>query len=160
MPAFGGGDHHGALLLDAERGQRLGFGLRQRILLDRLALAVEPIELAGDPRRFDRIVFDQKLDAQVGTADAAAGIDARPEQKTEMPGFRRSGQPRHVHQADMPRTLAPAQRDQPLGDEGAVEADQRHHVGDGAERDIVEKRQQVGLRPLRGPKAALRAVRG
>ena len=82
---------------------RLGLGLRQRVLLDRLALAIEPIELGGDFGGFDRIVFEQKPHAQIGAADAAAGIDARPEQKTEMPGFRRPGKPRHVHQADMAR---------------------------------------------------------
>ena len=54
----------------------------------------------------------------------------------------------------MPVTLAPAQRDQPLGDERAVEPDQRHHVGNRAERDVVKKRQQIGLGPLVGPKTA------
>ena len=38
-----------------------------------------------------------------------------------------------------PDMLAPAQRDQALGDEGAVEPLERHHVGDGAERDDVER---------------------
>ena len=38
-----------------------------------------------------------------------------------MPGLRRTGEPRHVHQASMADTLAPAQRDEPLGDEGAIE---------------------------------------
>ena len=59
MPAFGGGDHHGAFLLDAERRHGLGFGLRQRLLLDRLPLAIEPVELGGDLCRFDRIGFQQ-----------------------------------------------------------------------------------------------------
>ena len=34
----------------------------------------------------------------------------------------------------------------PLGDESAVEAAQRHHVGDGAERDEIEEIAQVRLR--------------
>ena len=42
------GDHDRALLLHAERGHRLGFGLRQRRQLDRLPLAVEPVEFGGD----------------------------------------------------------------------------------------------------------------
>ena len=84
-------------------------------------------------------VLDQQPHAEIGAADAAAGIDARPEQKAEMPGLRRAGEPRHIHQAHMPGALAPAQRDEALGDEGAVEPDQRHHVGDGAERDDVEE---------------------
>ena len=125
-----------------------------RLQLDRLALAVEPVEFGGDSRRLDRIVLEQKPHAEIGAADAAAGIDARTEQKAEMPRLGRTGEPRHIHQADMAGALAPAQRDQALGDESAVEPDQRHHVGDGAERHIVEERQQIGLGPLRGPKAA------
>ena len=160
MPAFRGGDHHRALLLDAERGHRLGFGLRQRFQLDRLALAIEPVELGGDLRRLDRIVFEQQPHAEIGAADAAAGIDARAEQKAEMPGFGRAGQPRHIHQADMPGALAPAQRDQTLGDEGAVEPDQRHHVGDGAERDVVEERRADRARAAPRSRSRARAARG
>ena len=89
MPAFGGGHDNRALFLDAERRTRLGFGLRQRLLLDRLAFVIEPIELGGDFGGFDRIVLDQKPHAEIGAADAAAGIDARPEQEAEMPRFRR-----------------------------------------------------------------------
>ncbi len=101
MPAFGGGHDDGALFLKTQRRTGLGFGLRQSSLFDRLALLIEPIELAGDLGGFDRIVFEQKSYAEIGAADASAGIDPRPEQKTEMPRFRRPGKPRDVHQADM-----------------------------------------------------------
>ena len=50
--------------------------------------------------------------------------------------------------------LAPPHRQQSLGDEGAVEPLERHHVGDGAERDQVEQIEQVRLRPRRAPEAA------
>ena len=50
--------------------------------------------------------------------------------------------------------LAPPHRDQALGDEGAVEALQRHDVGDGAERDEIERVEQVRLRPQHVPEAA------
>ena len=120
MPAFSRGDHHRALFLDAERSHGFGLGLRHGFHLDGLPLAVEPVELGGDARRFNRIVFEQQPHAEIGAADAAAGIDARAEQKSEMPRFRRTGQPRHVHQAGMPHAVALAERDQPLGDEGAV----------------------------------------
>ena len=126
-----------------------------RRLLDRLALAVEPVELGGDARGLDRVVLQQQPHAEIGAADAAAGIDARAEQEAEMPGLRRAGEPRRIHQRGQPDLLAPAQRDQALGDEGAVEAVERHHVGDGAERDQIEQRQQIGLGPRRGPEAAL-----
>ena len=108
VPAFRGSHDNGALLLDAECGTRLGFGLRQRRLFDSLPFLIEPIEFGRDFCSFDRIVFDQEPHAEIGAADAPAGIDARPEQKTEMPRFGRRRKPRHVHQADMPRPLAPA----------------------------------------------------
>ncbi len=154
MPAFRGGDHDRTLLLDTERRTCLRLGLRHRVLLDRLALAVETIKLGGDFCRLDRIVLDKEPHAQIGAADPPAGIDARAEQKAEMPGFGRSGETRDIHQAHMPCPLAPAQRDQSLGDKGAVETDQRHHVGDGAERYIVEHSEQIGFRPIGGPKSA------
>ena len=145
MPALRGGDHHRPAFLEAERGHRLGFGLRHGLEFDRLPLAVEPVELRGDLCRFDRVILDEEPDPEVGAADASAGVDARAEQKAEMPGLRRTGEPRHVHQAHVPGALAPAQRDQALGDERAVEPDKRHHVGDGAERHVVDEREQIGL---------------
>ncbi len=54
----------------------------------------------------------------------------------------------------MPRLLAPAQHLQSLGDKGAIEPDQRHHVGHGAERHVVEEGQQIGFGPRIGPKTA------
>ena len=82
---------------------RFGLRLRQRGDLDRLALAVEPVELGRDAGRLDRIVGAQQVGAEIGAADAAAGIDARPEQESEMPGLRRTGEPRHVHQRGQAR---------------------------------------------------------
>ena len=125
-----------------------------------LALAVEPVELGGDARGFARVLLQQQPHAEIGAADAAAGIDARAEQEAEMPGLRRAGQPRDVHQRGQAEMLAPPQRDQALGDEGAVEALERHHVGDRAERDQIEHRQQIGLRPCRRSRNRARAVRG
>ena len=154
MPAFGGGDHHRALLLGAERGLRLGLGLRQGGELDRLALAVEPVELGGEPRAFRRVVLQQEIDAERGAADAAAGIDARPEQEAEMPGLGRAAEPGDVHQRGEPGVLAPAQRDETLGHEGAVEPLERDHVGDGAQRHQIEQAEEVGLGALGRPKTA------
>ncbi len=69
---------------------------------------------AAMPRALGRIVLHQQIDAERGAADAAAGIDARPEQEAEMPGLRRPAEPRHVHQRGQADIVAPAQRDQPL----------------------------------------------
>ena len=125
-----------ALLLDAERSHRLGFRLLKRRLLDRAPLAVEPV----DRRRSRRPRSDlplQQPHAEIGAADAAAGIDARAQQEAEMP---RSGGPSSRAtsiSAVRPGMLAPAQRDQTLGHEGAIQAFERHHVGDRAERDKI-----------------------
>ena len=63
-----------------------------RLLLDRLALAVEPVEFGRDARRLRAAsLLEQQPHAEIGAADAPARIDARPEQEAEMPGFRRPG---------------------------------------------------------------------
>ena len=54
----------------------------------------------------------------------------------------------------MSSLFAAAQHQQSLGDKRAIETDQRHHVGDGAERHVVEKREEIGLGPRLGPKTA------
>ena len=160
MPAFGGGDDDGALLLDAERGHGLGLGLRHGGELDRLALAVEAVELGGEARAFGRIVLHEQIDAERGATDAAAGIDARPEQEAEMPGLGRAAEPRDIHQGGEPGIVAPTQRQQPLGDEGAVEALERHHVGNRAERDQVEQAEEIGLAAAPASRIRARAARG
>ena len=159
MPAFRSGDDDRALLFDAERGHGFGLGLRQRIHFDHLPFAVEPIEFGGDLRRLIRIVFQQQPHAEIGTADAAARIDARAQQKSEMPGLGRPGEARHVHQADVARALPAAQSDQALSDEGSVEPDQRHDVGHGAERDIVQKCQKIEAPVARWSRTRVCAVR-
>ena len=154
MPARRGRHHRGAAILEAERRHRLGLGLGDRRHLDRLPFAVEPVELGGHRRGFRGVLAQQQPGAEIGPPDPAAGIDARAEHEAEMPGLRRPGEARGVDQRGEPDPLAPPHRDQALGDEGAVEADERHHVGDGAERDEVDEVEQVGLRPRRIPEAA------
>ena len=61
-----------------------------------------------------------------------------PSRKPRCQGSGGPDKPRCIHQRGQPDLLAPAQRDQALGDEGAVEALERHHVGDGAERDQMQ----------------------
>ena len=84
-------DHHRrAALLEPEREQRLGLGLGQRRDLDLLAGAVEPVELGGDGARLDLVGGRQQPRAEGRVADPPAGIDARPDQKAEMIGPRRT----------------------------------------------------------------------
>ena len=72
MPAFGRRDDHRALVFQPERGQRLGFGLRLRHLLDDAALGVEAIELGGDPRGFRDVAFQQQPHPEIGAPDPPA----------------------------------------------------------------------------------------
>ena len=154
MPALPCGDDHRALLLDAERGHRLGLGLRERRLLDRLALAVEPVEFGGHRAGLCGVVFQEQPRAEIGTSDASARIDARPEQKPQMPAFRRPVSRAASISAVRP-TCSRRATHQALGDEGAVEPLERHDVGDGAERHKVERVEQVGLGAQHMPEAAL-----
>ena len=154
MPALGGGHDHSALVFEPERRQRLGFGLRLRRLLDDAALAVEPVEFGRDPRGLRDVAFQQQPHAEIGAPDPAARIDARPQHEAEMPGFGRAVQPRHVHQRGMADMVAAAHRDQPLGDEGAVEPGQRRDIGHGAERHMVQHAEQIRLGPFGCPEAA------
>ena len=137
-----------------ERGHGLGFRLLERRCFKRAPLVIEAVELGGNAGGFRGVLLQQQPHAEIGAADAAAGIDARPEQKAEMPGLGRAGEARYVHQRGRAHVLAPSQRDQPLGDEGAVEAGQRHDVGDGAERDQMQQREQIGLGARTGPEIA------
>ena len=75
-----------------------------------------------------------------GVADPPAGVDPRPDQEAQVIGLRRPVGAGDVEQRREPGPAALAHHLQPLDDEGAVEAGQRHDVGDGGERDEVERR--------------------
>ena len=84
MPVRRRRHHHRALFLDAERGRGLGLRLLQHRHLHRAALAVQPVELGGDAPGLDRIVGAKQQRAEIGAADAAAGVDARAEQEAQV----------------------------------------------------------------------------
>ena len=77
-----------------------------------------------------------------------------PEQEAEVPRLGRAAEPRDVHQGGQPGIVAPAHRQQALGDEGAIKALERHHIGHRAERDEIEEAEEVRLRALRRPEPA------
>ena len=68
-----------------------------------------------------------------------------------MPRLRRAAEPRHVHQRGVADVIPPAQRDQALGHEGAVEACQHGDIRDRAECDMMKCIEQVRLGPLGRP---------
>ena len=153
MPSLRGRDDHRTLVLQPKRGQRLGFGLCFGHLFDHPPFDVEPVEFGRDLCCFRNITFQQQPHTEIGTPDPAAGIDARPQHEAEMPGFGRTVQPRHIHQRGVADMIAPAHRNQTLGDEGAIESDQRRDVGDGAERHMVQHAEQIRLRHFRRPES-------
>ena len=111
---------------DDQRIVGLGFGLLAGLLaddrLDRAALLVEAVELGGDGARFLGVGGGQQAHAEVGLADAAAGIDPGPEREAEVAARRRLDQPRRLGERDEPDVAALAHHLEPLRDEGAVEA--------------------------------------
>ena len=144
--------HRRAPLVEAERGQRLGLGLRQRGDLDLLAGAVQPVELGGDGARLEVVRRRQEPRAEARVADPAARVDPRADQEAEMIGPRRPVRAGDVEQGREARPAALPHHLEPLDDEGAVEAGQRHDVGDGRERHEVERATRSGaLRPFQKP---------
>ena len=77
-----------------------------------------------------------------------------------MPRLRRTAEPRDVHQSGQAEVFAPAQRQQALGDEGAVEPLERHDVRHGAERDQMQRAEQIRLRPRFASRSRAGAIRG
>ena len=123
--------------------------LGQHVGLQRAALFVQRVELARQFQRQRRIVGREQPRAEIGASDAAAGIHARPQQEAAMESLQPLVHPRHVAQHLEADIAALAHHLQPLRRQRAVEAAQRHHIADGAERDEVEPLQQIRLRPRR-----------
>ena len=131
-----------------------GFGLCERAGLNNLPLAIEAIEFAGEPRTFDRVFAEEKIDAERRSPDATASVDARTEQEAEMPRLRWTAKPRHVHQRSEPFVIPPAQRQEALTHVSAIQSLQRHHVGNRAKCNEIKMTKQIRLCTRGGPKTA------
>ena len=90
-------------------------------------------------------VGGQQADAEVGLADAAAGIDPRAQREAEIAAARRLHQPRRLGERREPDILPRRHDLQALGHEGAVEALEPGDIGDGAERDEIEQVEDLRL---------------
>ena len=153
MPIRRGRDDDRRVGSTVEHPQRLRLGLGDRGLLDLLALAVEPVELRRDAVRLHGVVAEQQARAERRVADAAAGVDARSDEEAEVPALGRLGEAGGIEERGEAEAPALAHDGEALAHEGAVEAMERHHVGDRRERDEIEAREQVGLGSP-GPEAA------
>ena len=101
----------------------------------------------------------QQPNAEVGLADAAAGIDARAKRETEVAAARRLHQPRRLRERVQPDILARRHDLEALGDERAVERLQPGDVGDRAKGDEVEQVDELRLLPVGEESRAPRSSR-
>ena len=106
-----------------------------------------------------RVVGRQEPHAEVGLAEPAAGVDARAEREAELPAVAQLGDAGRLGERRQARRQATSGDLQPLADEGAVEALERHHIADGAERHEVEPAQKIG-HPVALPPATQLTARG
>ncbi len=107
------------------------------------------VELGGDRAGFVGVARGEQANAEIGTADAAAGIDPRAQREAQIGAGRRAREARCLDQRVQADIAALRHHLQPLRDEGAVEALQRGDIGNGAERDEIEQVEQprFGARP-------------
>ena len=116
-------------------------------VLDRLTVAVQRLELAGERLRLLVALREQELERRVGAAETAGGVDARCEPEADRrrrrspAGSTRGG----AHQRPQPGLLRPRERAQAGDRERAVLVDERHDVGDRRERDEVRVPRDRGV---------------
>nr|WP_230316072.1 hypothetical protein [Conexibacter sp. W3-3-2] len=103
------------------------------------------VELLGDPLGAVLVGRQQQLQRGVGPGDAPGGVQPRRETEADVGRVhRRRVHPRDAHQRAQARLAGGGERAEPLADEPAVLAVQRHAVRDCRQRDEVEVR--VGAR--------------
>src|SRR5690606_5386197 len=112
-------------------GRCLFYGLH----FDTLPLAIELVELRSDDHGLMLIVQRQEARAQSRVSNAAAGIDARADQETEMIRIERARGAGCEREGGEARFFAAPRHFQPPQYESAVETDKRHHIANGGERD-------------------------
>ncbi len=157
MPALAGGEDErrrprSRLDLGDRRGEHARLDLAPLGVEARRAAARDRAASAGSSVASSR-------GAEIGAADPAAGIDARPEDEAGVIGVEPLVDPRDVGERGDAGIAAPLHHLQPLRHQRAVEPGERHHVADRAERDEVEPLQEIGLGPAAIP-AGARAARG
>ncbi len=111
--------------------RHLGLRFPRGSLLHRAALGVDRVELLGDLDRPLRILGQQELEARVGAAQSARGVDARRQAKAERACVECAGiGTRNLHQRPQAGLGGARERPQPLADKPAVLALQGHQIGD------------------------------
>ena len=116
----------------------------QDALLDRLAVAVQRLELARQPRGLALVVGQQELERGAGMAEPAGRVDPRREPERDRARVDRGGvdaaDPHERLQAGLVGSREPSHA---RGNERAVLVQERDDVGDRRERDEVEMAVEV-----------------
>src|SRR2546430_16735142 len=93
-----------------------------------------------------RVVGREQARAEIGGADPAAGIDARPQHKAELVGVERTGLTGDRGERLHPGIGGTTHNAQALRDEHTVYAAERHDIAHRAERHEIQPLQKIWLR--------------
>ncbi len=149
MPVLVGEDVAAAPALRLGPLLHLGDGRAENSVLDLLPLAVQLLELVGEPAGDVGVFGEQQLERRLGAAEAARGVDPRGQPEADgalvdARGIDAGG----LHQGSQAGLLRSRQGAQAGLGQRAVLVDQRHDVGDRRQRDEVEMAcQHVAVRP-------------
>ncbi len=146
--------------VNAQRVREVGRGsvrleVRQRFLLHRrfdvAALAVQRSSSRRERQSRDRGVGEQAANADRHVGEAAGGVQTRAGDEAEVVRARpsRVAPGRGEQCLDAGLRASAANAGEPLRDERPVHPVEADDVGDGAERDEIEQRREIRLRPLR-----------
>src|SRR5258707_11789512 len=105
---------------------------------DGLALAIMPVEFERETIGLHGIVGGKQTRAEIAASHAPAGIDTRTENESQMKCRKRRRGGSEPRQRGEARSLEPFELAQALTHKGAVDSAERHHIGDGGERDEIE----------------------
>ena len=143
MPIGGARDDDRAIRVFHKRAIRPGRRLLDRLDLDLAALAVQPVQRRRDMASLQNVRCSEQPCAEPGIADAPARVDPGAQHEAKRVRRRRLVDARRVAERLQAGILPVLEHLEPLHDEGAVDALERHHVANRGERHDVEPAQKV-----------------
>ena len=152
----GRGDHEAAALLRRAQFRCHFNGFARNSGLQLLPLGVGLVELVGQRAGLAQILREQQPDADRGVVEPPRRVDARAKPEPHVACADLTRQLSHRFQCQHAGPSAARQLAQAEVDQHTIRPGERHHVGDGAERDQIELLAQVRLRS-RGTEPALLA---
>ncbi len=109
------------------------------LLLHRLAVAVQSLQLLGEPAGLGFVVREQELEGRARMAEPPGGVDAWREPEGDRACVHRRGvDAAGSHERPQAQLVRPREPLHARGHERAVLVDERDDVGDRGERDEVE----------------------